>query len=242
MDPETKTYLIKYVTEQEMSREASRSIYEFCKKQPPVSLTVYRGHKNSKTIREENNWYSSSKNIQVASEEFAGKDCCVFIIHLIDVPIIDVNAFLKKDIKEYYKEEEIIFLGKGKFFKNSDMTEEGFILLNNNNKQTFETWYSIQNKQDSVTIGPSSEDKIEKAFNIIDEDEYEDINDPDDIYIPELNLTYEEKIQILNKINAVRNGIGGKKAHSKKQKTRKRRYKKRKLRKSRKSRIKRSKF
>jgi hypothetical protein len=149
IDLTTKTHLKKYVTEQESTNDIKMSILNFCKQQPAVSLTVYRGHKSSQTIRN-NEWYSSTKNLNVAVKEFTGDDCCLFIIHLINVPIIDINSLIKDEIGQYSEEEEIIFLGNGKFFKNEQMTEEGFLELGYKkpyNKLTFETWYSFKDEK-----------------------------------------------------------------------------------------------
>jgi hypothetical protein len=219
IDLTTKTHLKNYVTEQVSSNDNKLSILNFCKQQRPASLTVYRGHKNSQNIRNDN-WYSATKNLNVASKEFAGDDCCLFIIHLVNVPIIDVNFFIKDDIGQYAEEEEVIFLGNGKFFKNDKMTEEGVLELGNKkpyNKLAFETWYSLTDDK-KIKKNVIDEQKIQSALNILDEDDYEFIDKPEDIFIDRLELTHYEKQEIYNRIF----NKGGRKKPIKKTKTKKR--------------------
>lgn len=163
-----KDSLIAYVTQQHLEKNAEQIIYNFCLSQPPVNMTVYRGHDYGKIIRP-NMWYSSSKSDVVASTEFSGKDCCVFVIHLINVPCIDVNYYVKNNIGDKANEEEIIFLGRGTFYKNSDLTEEGFLELGNQTtykKQTFECWYSIEPPKKEPSIkSPNKMEKIMKSPN-----------------------------------------------------------------------------
>jgi hypothetical protein len=77
--------------------------------------------------------YSASSDINVASTSFAG--CCVFVIHLLDIPCIKLVGNKIGDKKD---EKEIIFLGT--FYKNKELTEEGFleIGLGHLNKTMFE--------------------------------------------------------------------------------------------------------
>lgn len=219
IDLTTKTYLKNYVTEQELTNNSKISILNFCKQQPSDSLTVYRGHKKSQSIRN-NDWYSATKNLNVAVTEFAGDECCLFIIHLVNVPIIDVNSFIKDEIGHYAEEEEVIFLGNGKFFKNKQMTEEGFLELgdkNSYNKLAFESWYSFKDVK-TTNQNNIDERKIQSALNILDEDDYELIDKPEDIFIDKMDLSYEEKREIYNRIF----NKGGRKINLKKTKAKRR--------------------
>ncbi len=222
--------LVDYVSEQHLDEISKNRIRSFCSVQYPLTTTVYRGHTKSQEIRP-SIWYSSSKNIDVAANEFAGRDCCVFTIHLINTPCIDINKYIGKLIGSKATEEEIIFLGGGKFYKNEDLTEEGFTPLGiRNGKQNFETWYSNdtatsskKQKYDSVDKSKetqpiqSNHDKLIRLANLIDKDEYDIIDGPDDIIIPSFFLTKEDKREIFNIIQIKKQALqsGGKKRQRK---------------------------
>ena len=89
--------LIDYVIRHEITSEGYERIREYCETQPPRSLILYRGHSSSRVIRD-SPWYSASKKLEVARNQFASKDCCVFKIHLVEVPIIDINKIYKLKI------------------------------------------------------------------------------------------------------------------------------------------------
>ena len=127
MDEDTKKVVIDYIKEQRINSAGTKKIKEFCATQPPVSKTVFRGHKRSREIRFNANWYSATELVKVAREEFASADCCVFTIHLVDIPIIDVNKFVGEEIGHYKEEQEIIFLGGGAFYQDKKGHERGFI-------------------------------------------------------------------------------------------------------------------
>ena len=241
IDHKTQNALIEYVTDQHLDKISENNIRLFCSLQDKLTTTVYRGHRDSttQTIRP-SLWYSASKNISVAVKEFAGDDCCVFTIHLINVPCIDINKYIEKYIRSKATEEEVIFLGGGKFYKNEDLTEEGFKNLGNkNSKLNFETWYSIdtnisartgvsaiankkqiqeyqtsdESKENQTKQIQSNQDKLIRLANLIDKTEYEYIDGPDDIIIPRFDLNEAEKKQIFNIIQIKKQSvemIGGK--------------------------------
>jgi len=114
MDENVEEALIQYVKEFHFVRDSRKLIQEFCSRQPPLSITIYRGHGSSPHIRE-GLWYSATTDINIAVNEFSGKNCCVFIIHLVNIPCIDVNKYIGNKIRDKKDENEIIFLGGGKF-------------------------------------------------------------------------------------------------------------------------------
>ena len=231
MDIENTTIkkdLIKYVTEQHLTDKSKLIIRDFCYIQKPSNITVYRAHNKSQTIRP-SLWFSTSKNKELVKKEFAGPTCCVFTIHLINVPIIDINSYIEEDIKTYSDEAEIIVLGGGKFFKDKKLKNEGFLDIGDGN---FETWYTIKHTIEDDTIEDdnieefksfNNKNNIEKALEIIPEDEYELIDNIDDIVIPDLYLSIKDKEKILE---IIKSKIGGK--------IKKRRFTKRKFNKKRK--------
>ena len=69
----------------------------------------------------------------------------MFEIHLINVPCIDVNSLISEHIGTRRKEEEMIFLGGGKFYSNRELTEEGFVeVASKFSKTKFECWYALE--------------------------------------------------------------------------------------------------
>lgn len=178
--------LIDYVTNQE-SRGNVKIIEMFCKKQVPKTVTLYRGHMKSQEIRK-SAWFSASKSKQVAKEQFSGKNCCVFTIHVMNVPIIDINKVLKHKIGDYAEEEECIILGGGSFYKNASLTELGFLDIGNGD---FECWYTLTDEKDDQTV-------VERALGQISEDEYDIIETPSDIFLD--NLTESQKKMVFDEI------------------------------------------
>ena len=250
IDNQSLKALVDYVSEQHLDETSKNKIRSFCSVQDPLTTTVYRGHDKKDQIIRPSIWYSTSKNIAVAAKEFAGGDCCVFTIHLINTPCIDVNRYIGKLIGTKAEEEEIIFLGGGKFYKNEYLTEEGFTPLGiRNGKQNFETWYSIdtsstatanatatatsskkqiqqyiyqdesKENQPNQTPQPNQTNKdINRLASLIDKDEYDLIDTPDDIIIPSFVLTEAEKKQIFDIIQMKKQlaeMIGGKKRRRK---------------------------
>lgn len=221
IDEITKRELIDYVKDQHLDTKSEKNIQDFCADQNPLSITVYRGHKKSQTIRQ-NLWYSASKSEKVAAEEFSGKDCCVFVVHLINIPCIDINYYIEDYIGDKAEEKEVIFLGGGKFYKNENLTEEGYISLGKGkyNRLKFECWYSMEKNHEEVKL--PKRNKIEEALSIIPEDEYDLIENSSDIVVDGLDLTEEEKDRILNEIQRRKGEINGGKRRRRRNTRRKR--------------------
>jgi len=224
LDEYVKNVLIDYVKDQVLDKKREKIIYNFCMEQPSLSITVYRGHGKSQTIRP-GLWYSTTTDINVANNDFSGKNCCIFIIHLLNVPCIDINSLIGYEIGDKKTEKEIIFLGEGTFYKNSNLTEEGFLELGNKNKfnkYMFECWYSLSNNYINENANENDVldykndinllniNNVERALNIIDPNEYDFITNIDDIMIDNIELTDKEKQQIVDEIQKRKQIIGGK--------------------------------
>ncbi len=221
MDEFVEEVLIEYVKEQHLDRKKNAEIVitEFCSMQPPLSITIYRGHTKTPVIRP-GLWYSATTDINIATHEFAGGHCCVFIIHLVDVPCIDINHFIGDKIGAKQDEKEIIFLGGGTFYKNNKLTEEGFLELEMDefSKRTFECWYSLSNQHVRQSKIQVVKNNVERALGIIDPEEYDFINTIDDLVFDNNQLlSNEEKQQVLNEI-IKRKVKGGKRRNTKKSK------------------------
>ena len=179
--------LISYVTNQEYGKN-KKMIEIFCKKQPPQTITLYRGHMNSTEIRK-NIWYSTTKSKKVAKEEFAGKTCCVFTIHVVNVPVLDVNKQVKGKIGKYAEEEEFILLGGGTFYKDKLMTEPGFSDIGDGE---YVCWYSSDTKKRSMRKDDRS--IIKRYADQIPEEEYEFITKPSDVIFSGITEAQKEKV------------------------------------------------
>jgi hypothetical protein len=154
-----KDYLRRYVQEKDNRQDVTSAIYDYLDLKPSVTMTVYRGQKNDREILtnyggREIKWFSTTIDESVASEHFIEKDgddnCCVFKIHLINIPVIYVNQDLydcpSEDITNQHEnmkfwEHEIIVKGGGTFYKDEDLNEEGFLDLGNGK---LEAWYKIK--------------------------------------------------------------------------------------------------
>ena len=215
MDPFVEEILIEYVKEQHLDRKknAEMVIRDFCLEQNPLSITIYRGHGNSSTIRP-GLWYSASSDIKVASTSFAGKDCCVFVIHLLDIPCINIIKLIGDKIGDKIDEKEIIFLGGGTFYKNKELTEEGFLEIGMDpfNKTMFECWYSLKPKVKQNAAENAAENKksnVQRALDIISLEEYELIESVNDIEIG-IKMTNQEKQLVFEEIQKIKH-LAGKK-------------------------------
>jgi hypothetical protein len=104
-------------------------------------LIVYRGHKDSPSYISPRNWFSTSLKHSIAKNEYSGKECCTFEIHVQPgIQILNVNKFLKeKDIvlDKYKDEHEIIINGGGEFFKDSEKSEPGFFTVSEGHYCTY---------------------------------------------------------------------------------------------------------
>jgi hypothetical protein len=77
-------------------------------------------------------------------------------------------------------------------------------------------------EEPEVVEEPDFDDNIQKALDIIPEEEYDDIHTINDIFIPELNLTNEELKQILIEIQKRKKTGGRRKRFTKRKRTNKR--------------------
>jgi len=98
-------------------------------------------------------WFSTSLNEKGAQtftdwQSYDPKPCCLFTIHVRDVPILDINHV--KDIKFTYPDEsEILVLGGGTFYQDEACTIPGFKTIGANKRQgdsQFECWYTLPSK------------------------------------------------------------------------------------------------
>lgn len=83
----------------------------------------------------------------IIDEGFTGDGCCMFVIHVVDVPVIDVNETLG-EYSYFPEQKEFIVLGGGTFYKDSAMTDIGFIESKDttNNMRVFTAYYTISKK------------------------------------------------------------------------------------------------
>lgn len=217
MDKLTEEVLLDYVINQHLDKHTQSElvIEEFCSKQPSLTATVYRGHDDLNVIRPAL-WYSSSFDINVALDEFSGDNCCVFIIHLLEIPSININYFIGDKIGDKKDEQELIFLGGGKFYKDKKLSEEGYVEIDGYRKRTFECWYSIHNGKEENTTFENTHthaepdvDKVQRVLDIISEEEYDFITSVDDI-VTDIELNANEKQEVFNEIQK-RKTMGGRK-------------------------------
>jgi hypothetical protein len=91
-----------------------------------ITRVVYRGQRINQTISAATLFFSTTKNLDVAYGDFTGSGgCCLFEIHLKNVRALDVNKFLSYS-SIYPRDEEVLVLGGGSFFKDDALTELGF--------------------------------------------------------------------------------------------------------------------
>lgn len=193
--PDVLNDLIDYVTEQKTTKESVERIRKFCEQQRPISLVLYRGHKrDDPVIRHNNFWYSATSSKQIAKDEFSSKSCCVFTIHLINVPAIDINEHIGDKIKGYKQEKEYIFLGGGTFYQDETLEEEGFSDKHNGE---FECWYKI----DLSSPPPANEFNLDRILVLL-EDEYDLIDEVADIFLD--GLTEDQKVLVCSEIQEIK--------------------------------------
>jgi hypothetical protein len=214
--------LIEYVINQHVTPDSNERIHNLCKIQPPKTITVYRGQNVDKIKK--SLWFSTSISKEEA-RQFSLKTCCIFTIHLMNVPVIDINALGLKETQSYEEENEYIVLGGGTFYKDASMREKGFTKIG---EGKYECWYSLINHE-SVTkktkksfsirksrysqrmsrkkmhsapaVIPST--NVERALAAIDKDEYDFIDNIEDInmVLPKnISLTARERDKILSRI------------------------------------------
>ena len=229
--------LKSYVENNDLEDSQYTTIAEIVKKNDSNSMIVYRGQYGTKNINNNVQWFSTSLDKRIAENRFmkqeSGKKCCLFTIHLINVPILNINNVFEKNThfilnKDRKSEKEIIVLGGGKFYKDEELKEEGFIDLENGE---YECWYTFDKDKNNPKKLALDID-IDKLLNAINEDEYEFIDTKDDVktILSQYELSDEDADQILRfiKDHPQEPSIGGKKRIKTKKKRKTKALKKRK--------------
>lgn len=200
-------------------RAMTAGITNLIKESEPFAGVVWRGHGKSRRIRNDVPWFSTSKLEDVA-ERFIGKGCCLFKINVVGVRAIVVNEYIGQDHK-HSAEEEVIVEGGGKFYKNADLTEEGFAEYE---PGKFETWYATKLPSVGAPVAAPSVVKpaytVAQILDLINKDEYIMIDSTQDIrdLLEKPDLPEDVLIEVLAKVKS-----GGKR----KRKTRKQQRRKR---------------
>jgi hypothetical protein len=196
------------VTEQERTPECIRQIKELVEAQPPTTITLYRGHTGGESIINDAAWWSTSSSKTVANSEFSKNSGSIFMIHVTNVPVLDVNRYANEngflaDLKEYASECEYILLGGGTFYDSRNMTSVGF---HNHNGREYSTWYRIEPRAHVFT----NEEVIRRALNRVSgmEDMINDDNDLN-LYTNDLLLTKDQKDTIMKHILSTKNVKNG---------------------------------
>jgi len=164
------TCIINWVTDQQRSSECDLKIKELVQSQPPTTITLYRGHtgEDDDTIRD-NTWWSTTSSLRIAKKEFSKNTGNLFMIHVMNVPVLDVNryanerGFLSK-LKEYASECEYILLGGGTFYDSPEMKTVGF----RDDGEFYSTWYRITpvlSNEDMIARAMTQINGIENAIN-----------------------------------------------------------------------------
>ena len=202
--------LVDYVKNQSFSIDNYMNIYNLLKNQKEKTMTLYRGNGDDKPHPDSINtgkWFSTTQNENIAFEEFSGEKCCVFMIHILNTKVLDVNKFVKDKISDYADEEEFLVLGGGNFYKNKECTQPGYNYLRiKNNKKYFECYYKVSEKSSR-----KSNKTIKKKYNlteiikIIQDDEssefIENVDDLDIVFSDILkNVTLNDKKIILSNL------------------------------------------
>lgn len=134
-----------------------------------MNTTLFRGTPSSQVRPRP--WFSCSKSKDVAISGFSDTNCCLLIIHLVDVKGFDIYQKCEQNIinineplcKSSRLEEEVLVLGGGHFYKDKNFTEKGFnqieptiipehtITIQNQiftiperHVDTFESWYTME--------------------------------------------------------------------------------------------------
>ena len=148
IDSNTEKDLMDWVLNQSVSNKILNSIHSFCLEQPPVSMTLYRGQDKHIINPSFRKWFSTSSDSQQASAGFTDGECCLFVIHILNVPVLNVNKYIGRKIVSKSEEKEFIVLGGGTFYKDPQLSEPGFLVdKNKHGKITYECWYSLIPRQ-----------------------------------------------------------------------------------------------
>jgi len=181
MDERAKRCLHRYVHDFAKPQECVRALLPVILSQPKRAMTLYRGQENRPKIErvEINGFLSTSKNKEIAKTEFTNAGCCVFTIHVAgDVPSLDVYKFIPKGPKG--EEDEVLLPEGGYFYQQASLKTEGFMPTKSGE---FETWYSMKAPQ--APPPPPRARTILDWADMIDPDEYDLIDGPEDIHFNE---------------------------------------------------------
>lgn len=137
--------LLRYVNDNEFGGGVSEAVRERLLSTPPARMTVYRGQSREK-LDTSTPWVSSSAKQSVA-RQFTPPErgsCCVFKIHLMDVPAMRVNDEFDRAgmalSSRYRDEEEVIFLGGGACFDSPSLERRG---VKDRGGGVRECWYAM---------------------------------------------------------------------------------------------------
>jgi hypothetical protein len=181
MDDRAKRCLHSYVHDFAKPQECVRALLPVILSQPKRAMTLYRGQDSEPKINRLGlrGFLSTSKNKTIAMTEFSKGGCCVFTIHVAgDVPSLDVYEFIPKGPKG--EEEEVLLPEGGYFYQDASLKTEGFMPTKSGE---FETWYSM--KAPSPPQPAPRTRTIAEWVDMIDPDEYELIDGPEDIHFNE---------------------------------------------------------
>lgn len=216
--------LVIYVKDHKTGGEIDESILRLLHNAEKMSIIVFRGQSadadkilTRTSTGDKYKYYSSSNSLRVAREEFSSvrKGCCVFKIHLDNIPTINVNALIQDRIGDYSEELEYIFLGGGTFYDSEFLDTPGFYY--NDEENIFECWYSFKSPPvASPTISPIPsgvrDGIINNFIDKLEKDEYDMIEDINDVMIytdyPGFpSVTKEEAVLILKELESKKEKI-----------------------------------
>ena len=163
----TEKIIHTYASQFEVDAIGSEKIEKFCKKQKRKKMTLWRGQvkpgdKSGDEVIYPAKWVSGSSKRDVAEESFTDKKerCCLFQIHLLNVPVFRVNDCMINLTNPHAHEEEYIYDGTGTYYKDKDCNEEGFL---SKGAGEYETWYTLTKKKKHVR----SEENMKKVKNAL---------------------------------------------------------------------------
>lgn len=192
MDDIEKSVLREYVHEQSCNANCKLTITRVLQRMPRATMTVYRGQGSSKEIRP-TDWFSTSKSKKEAKEGFTRNTCCLFTLHLEDIPVLDVYEHIPRG--SVADEDEVIVLGRGTFYSDSSMRTPGFKDRGNGE---FEAWYKIS---DSVPLARRTTAQLDTITQDL-KDEMDLIDSSDNLTMFYSDLNKEEREYIFNKLKS----------------------------------------
>ena len=210
---ERNTALIEYVKDHKFTNKIENIILKSFKYENPNDIKVYRGNKDDTTKISKNKWFSCTKKRDIAFTEFAGDNCCVFEINIVNCKTIDVNKYVSDKIGDYKDEDEILILGNGNFYKDSQGKKRGYNYLGKDkkyNKDYYETWYIVKDKSRSTSrsnsTGSINKVNVDRTIELLrDELEFiESISDLEALLPKHIKLNSKEKKDIMKKIKEIK--------------------------------------